>query len=360
MGTFLPPVPTATHAGAWGTESPRVQPGAQGCPQPLRLLPHPGPPRPPPPRLTRRVREGVGAPPSRPRRRRQQHHGPRAAAAPGPLAGRALFLLQTFGFCGRQETGATLSKSSRCRLGGSGEGGMSEQLKGRHRGRRAQRTRERGGKRPAGNPCRIPRPGNGPSAAEHLAGISQSCNNKKEGAGRGGLGRRSGREVWSYNCLFSPYSQRAGAARVEVGVVCRQHFRSKHLRWELATLFLGAELPGARVPPPLSGDRDGGHNRWGGRLAKDRKEKESKFPIPAVSGEEKSRRRRRQRLTATLRRPANSRAPGAAAAVSAESARRPGSPAPPSPLCRRERSSGGRRRGEGRGASAAGRGERTR
>lgn len=51
-----------------------------------------------------------------------------AAAAPGPLARspRALFLLQTFGFCGRQETGATLSKSCPCRLGGTEGDGTGE------------------------------------------------------------------------------------------------------------------------------------------------------------------------------------------------------------------------------------------
>lgn len=50
-----------------------------------------------------------------------------AAAAPWPACSpRAILFLQTFGFCGRQETGATLSKSSRCRLGGTEWGGINE------------------------------------------------------------------------------------------------------------------------------------------------------------------------------------------------------------------------------------------
>lgn len=103
---------------------------------------------------------------------------------PGPRAGRALFLLQTFGFCGPQETGATLSKSSRCRLGGSGGGGMSEQLKGRARGRRLRAPASAAGRGWQGIPAG-PAAGRRP-AAEHLPGISQSCNNKKEG--REGVG----------------------------------------------------------------------------------------------------------------------------------------------------------------------------
>lgn len=99
MGTFLAPstycCARAAHAGALSTESPRVQPGALECPLPPC-------PRPPPPQLTAESEKGVGAPPLRPRRRRRQYHGPRhrcrcpwSARSP-----RALFLLQTFGFCG--------------------------------------------------------------------------------------------------------------------------------------------------------------------------------------------------------------------------------------------------------------------
>ncbi|XP_047692011.1 uncharacterized protein LOC125153145 [Prionailurus viverrinus] len=105
---------TGQQTGKWQTtvgaiqESPR---GLQGifCPRPR---PRPGA------RgrldLPAESGEGVGAPPSRPRRRRRQHHGPRRRCrCPLPACSPcALFLLQTFGFCGRQETGATLSKSS--------------------------------------------------------------------------------------------------------------------------------------------------------------------------------------------------------------------------------------------------------
>ena len=78
--------------------------------------------------LPAETREGVGAPPSRPRRRRRQHHGPRRRCrCPWPACSpHALFLLQTFGFCGRQETGVTVSKSSRCRLGEMEWGGIDE------------------------------------------------------------------------------------------------------------------------------------------------------------------------------------------------------------------------------------------
>lgn len=105
-------------------ERPRRRPGHGQPPGSSRSQGVPDPPR-PGPGARRRLdlpaepRAGVGAPLSRPRRRRRLHHGPRAAAAAAPGSPRALVLSQTFGVCGRQETGATLSRSSRRRLRGA-------------------------------------------------------------------------------------------------------------------------------------------------------------------------------------------------------------------------------------------------
>lgn len=190
MGTFLAPLPTAAQAGALGTESPRVRPGAQGCPQPGAALAS-RPQRPPPPRLTRSP-GGSGAPPSRPRRRRR-HHGPRRAAAPGRwLAARSL-PLANFRVLPSTRNRGTLSKSSRRRWWGSEGGGMSEPLRGRDRGRRAQRTASARGEAVApGVPARIPAWETGPaglSATRDLTKLQQ----QKRREGRGGRGTRSRR-----------------------------------------------------------------------------------------------------------------------------------------------------------------------
>lgn len=111
------------------------------------------------------------------------------------------------------------------------------------------------------------------------------------------------------------------------------------------------------MPPPLSGDRDGGHNRWGGRLAKDRKEKESKFPIPAVSGEEKSRRRGPEEAEA-----ASARDPAATGKLQGSRRRRrglrrkrtPSRLAGPTSPPRRTRTERGRKAARGRGAGSLG------
>lgn len=116
-----------------------------------------------------------------------------ARRCPWPLARRALFRWQTFGFCRRQETGATLSKSSRRRWWGSEGGGMSEPRRGRDRGRRAQRTASARGEAVApGVPARIPAWETGPaglSATRDLTKLQQ----QKRREGRGGRGTRSRR-----------------------------------------------------------------------------------------------------------------------------------------------------------------------
>ncbi|XP_039707636.1 uncharacterized protein LOC120593766 isoform X2 [Pteropus medius] len=84
------------------------------------------------------------------------------------------------------------------------------------------------------------------------------------------------------------------------GCCCRQQFRSKHLSRGHATLFLGAELSGARVCHRQSPGTEAELTTGGeGDLLRAKKEKESKFPSSVVSGEEGGRRRGRGEAEAT-------------------------------------------------------------
>lgn len=81
---------------------------------------------------------------------------------------------------------------------------------------------------------------------------------------------------------------------------CRQQFRSEHLKRGHATLFLGTELSGARVCHRQSPGTEAELTTGGeGDLLRAKKEKESKFPSAAVSGEEGGRRRGRGEAEAT-------------------------------------------------------------
>lgn len=158
-----------------------------------------------------------------------------------------------------------------------------------------------------GIPARIPRRGNRPEQSlSTFPGILQSCNNKKEGGRKGGrgwdrdtiAGARFGVTTVYLVLILSRGGSCAGMGRG--GCCCRQQFRSKHLSRGHATLFLGAELSGARVCHRQSPGTEAELTTGGeGDLLRAKKEKESKFPSSVVSGEEGGRRRGRGEAEAT-------------------------------------------------------------
>lgn len=171
----------------------------------------------------------------------------------------------------------------------------------------------RGGKRGcgSGNPCKDPETGKSARAkvSAPSPGSHKVATTKRRGGGIGGRGwdgdTIAGARFGVTTVYLVLFSQGAGAAREWGG--CRQRFRSKHLGGGHATLFLGAELPSARVchcqspgtKAELTTGGEGGSSRA-------KKEKESKFPSATLSEKEGGGRRGRGEAEA-----ANDRDPAA-------------------------------------------------